>query len=146
DPGGRRRDLAGGPRAGRGQPLPLLSHRQRRPSRRGDGGTGGRALQRYAHPHGRRKAGCHRPSSSQRYPRAPGLGTEQLWCNGSEAMADNVILPTYDQLIWPTLQTLKTLGGTATNQEVLSAVVELKQFTDDQLSILHRNGPQSEIG
>jgi restriction system protein len=39
-------------------------------------------------------------------------------------------LPTYAQLMFPTLKALKALGGSATNEEILDKVVELENFSE----------------
>lgn len=43
-------------------------------------------------------------------------------------------VPTYDQLMWPTLGALKQLGGSGSIQEILDTVVELGDYTEAQLS------------
>lgn len=42
-----------------------------------------------------------------------------------------VQVPSYDQLMWPTLKALKALGGSASIQELLDKIVELENFSED---------------
>ncbi|MSQ15105.1 MAG: restriction endonuclease [Dehalococcoidia bacterium] len=48
-------------------------------------------------------------------------------------------------MMWPTIQALKQLGNSATIKEINNKVAELESFSEAQLSILHANGPQTEI-
>ncbi len=54
--------------------------------------------------------------------------------------------PTYDRLMWPTLQALMALGGSATNQEIDAKVIEFEALTDAQVNVLHGKGSLSEVG
>jgi restriction system protein len=56
-------------------------------------------------------------------------------------------LPTYDQLMNPTLQALKMLGGSATIEEIYSKVAELVGLSNEQLEVLHNpeKGGQTEV-
>lgn len=56
-----------------------------------------------------------------------------------------VNLPTYDELLWPTLQGLKQMGGSGTIQEIVDRVVQIGGYTDAQQSVIHRKGPVTEI-
>jgi restriction system protein len=56
-----------------------------------------------------------------------------------------VDLPQYHQLLWPTLQALKQLGGSGNIQEIVAKVIELEGLTDDQQQLLHGSGPRTEI-
>jgi restriction system protein len=60
-------------------------------------------------------------------------------------MHDQVEVPTFKDLMWPTLQALDELGGSGTIQEILAKVLELSSFSEEQLQRLHRNGPETEI-
>lgn len=62
-----------------------------------------------------------------------------------EGGARGIQVPTYDRLMWPTLQALKALGGSGSIQEIDAKVAEQEKFTDAQLGILHKDGPKSEI-
>ena len=57
-------------------------------------------------------------------------------------------LPTFDRLMNPLLQALRTLGGSGSIEEIYSKVVEIAGFSDDVLNQLHdpEKSSQSEIG
>jgi len=56
-------------------------------------------------------------------------------------------VPTYDQMMNPTLEALHVLGGSGTIQEIYSKVTELIGLSEDQLEVLHdpEKGSQTEI-
>jgi restriction system protein len=54
-------------------------------------------------------------------------------------------IPTYNELLWPTLTAVRELGHTAKLDEINERVIERQEFTDEQMSVLHKNGPRSEI-
>ncbi len=54
-------------------------------------------------------------------------------------------LPTHRELLWPTLQVVRRLGGSAANDEIPEAVIALVGFDEAQRSVLHKNGPRTEI-
>jgi restriction system protein len=54
-------------------------------------------------------------------------------------------LPKYNELMWPTLRAIKETGGSATIQEIASKVIESEGYSEEQQSVLHKNGPQTEI-
>ncbi len=56
-------------------------------------------------------------------------------------------VPTYDQLMNPTLQALRELGGSATTEEIYTKVTELVGLTNAQLELLHdpERGGQTEV-
>ncbi len=56
-----------------------------------------------------------------------------------------VIVPSYDKMMWPTLQALIQLGGSGTIQEIMDKVIEIARYTEVQQAILHGDGPQTEI-
>lgn len=51
----------------------------------------------------------------------------------------------FDQLMWPTLQAIRALGGSATNAEILSTVIASENISDAVLSMQHKDTNQSEI-
>lgn len=59
-------------------------------------------------------------------------------------MADATV-PTYYDLLWPTLQAVLGLGGSARLNEIVQAVIETEGYTEAQQGIPHGDGPQSEI-
>jgi restriction system protein len=56
-------------------------------------------------------------------------------------------VPTFDQLMNPTLQALRELGGSATTQEIYNKVTELLHLKGEQLELLHdsQKGSLTEI-
>lgn len=56
-------------------------------------------------------------------------------------------VPPYDQLMNPTLQALKTLGGSGTIEEIYNKVTEIIGLTNEQLEVLHdpARGGQTEV-
>lgn len=54
-------------------------------------------------------------------------------------------IPKYNELLWPTLLAVRALGHTAKLEEIDERVVETEGFTDEQMSVLHKDGPRSEI-
>lgn len=46
-------------------------------------------------------------------------------------------VPTYDQLMWPTLKALKELGGSASIQELLDKIIELENYPEEVQSAPH---------
>lgn len=56
-----------------------------------------------------------------------------------------VVVPTYDQLLWPSIKALRSLGGSGAISEINERVVELEAFDPQQQALLHGDGPQTEI-
>lgn len=56
-------------------------------------------------------------------------------------------VPAYDQLMNPTIQALKALGGSGTIEEIYNKVTELVGLTDEQLEVLHNpdKGGQTQV-
>lgn len=52
-------------------------------------------------------------------------------------------LPKHSDLIWPTLRALKDLGGSASIHELDDRVALDLKLTEQQLGLLHRDGPQT---
>ncbi len=51
----------------------------------------------------------------------------------------------YYELMWPALQALKELGGSATVRGMYERVVEDEGFTEEQQAVAHKDGRMSEI-
>ncbi|MGH9171675.1 MAG: winged helix-turn-helix domain-containing protein [Acidimicrobiales bacterium] len=49
-------------------------------------------------------------------------------------------IPPYNEFMWPVLDALKALGGSATVQEMYEWVVADKAFTEDQQAVLRKDG------
>ncbi|WP_072688039.1 restriction endonuclease [Rhodococcus marinonascens] len=56
-----------------------------------------------------------------------------------------VHVPQYVDLLWPALQAAIALGGSASNEELDSAVVEREGFSSEVQGVLHGDGPSTEI-
>ena len=55
-------------------------------------------------------------------------------------------LPKYNDFHWPTVMALRALGGSGSNSEIDEKVVEQQGFSEEQQSLLHNEGPMTEIG
>ncbi len=54
-------------------------------------------------------------------------------------------VPSPDALMWPTINALKELGGSASNEELLNKTIELEQYTDKISAALHTDGRQTRL-
>ena len=54
-------------------------------------------------------------------------------------------LPTYEDLLWPTLKALESGGGSASIQELSARVAMDMKLPDEVLDVLHTGGPQTEV-
>lgn len=64
--------------------------------------------------------------------------------NGGVA-GDPAIVPSYQELLWPTLQATVALGGSGTIEEIDAKVLERGGFTEEQQAVLHGDGPKTKI-
>jgi len=48
-------------------------------------------------------------------------------------------------MLWPVLQAVKSLGGSGANQEIEDRAIEIAQYTEEQLAVLHGDGPNIEV-
>ena len=55
-------------------------------------------------------------------------------------------IPQYHHLFWPALQAVSELGGSASISEMVEAVLRREGFSDEQQAVLHKDGPETEIG
>jgi restriction system protein len=55
-------------------------------------------------------------------------------------MSETQAIPPYNEFMWPVLEALKALGGSATVQEMYEWVVADKQFTEEQQAVLRNDG------
>lgn len=58
---------------------------------------------------------------------------------------DNIEIPTYMDLLWPTLKALEARGGSASIEELSEEVAAMKALPDEILDIPHGDGPRSEV-
>lgn len=54
-------------------------------------------------------------------------------------------VPSYGKLLWPTLRAVRSLGHSARIDEMVEKPIEQEGFTDEQVAVLHKDGPWSEI-
>ncbi|MCX5118572.1 restriction endonuclease [Micromonospora sp. NBC_00362] len=54
-------------------------------------------------------------------------------------------VPDQAQLLWPTVQAVRTLGGSGSIDEIVATVLEQQDFTEEQQQVLHGDGPRTEI-
>lgn len=59
----------------------------------------------------------------------------------------SVTVPTFDALMNPLIQAMKSLGGSATIEEIYNTVAEVAKLSDEQLEVLHdpEKGQKTEI-
>jgi restriction system protein len=55
-------------------------------------------------------------------------------------------VPPYHELLWPALQAVAELGGSASISEIVETVIKREGFSDTQQAALHNDGPETEIG
>lgn len=56
-----------------------------------------------------------------------------------------VAVPPYKDMLWPALQALIALGGSASIAELDAAVIDREQFSQEVQSVLHGDGPSTEV-
>jgi restriction system protein len=56
-----------------------------------------------------------------------------------------IVVPSFDELMWPTLQALKAMGGSATNEELLARVIELEAIPPEVQAIQHSDNRQTKV-
>jgi restriction system protein len=49
-------------------------------------------------------------------------------------------VPTFDALMWPALQAMKSLGGSATHEELLEKIIELEKIPEAVQNVMHTEG------
>jgi restriction system protein len=57
----------------------------------------------------------------------------------------NVRVPSVTSLLWPTLNAVRAIGDSGTIEEIDERVVEVGRFSEEQQSVLHKDGPKTEI-
>jgi restriction system protein len=55
-------------------------------------------------------------------------------------------VPPYHELLWPALQAVTELGGSASISEIVETVIKREGFSDAQQAVLHNDGPETKIG
>lgn len=59
---------------------------------------------------------------------------------------DIVVMPTYDAMLLPTVEALKSLGGSGTIEEIYNQVAQLLEVPDEVLEIMHGNSTSQTEG
>ncbi|WYY09574.1 restriction endonuclease [Gordonia hydrophobica] len=54
-------------------------------------------------------------------------------------------VPSYRQMLWPTLQSVISLGGSASIEELDTAVIDLERYPEEMQAVLHGDGPGTEV-
>ena len=54
-------------------------------------------------------------------------------------------MPRVTDLLWPTLQAMRDLGGTGTNDEIATRATEIGEFSEDQQAVLQGDGPLTQL-
>jgi restriction system protein len=54
-------------------------------------------------------------------------------------------IPPYHEFLWPAVQAVRELGGSASISEMVETVIKRGNFTDAQQAVLHQDGPGTEI-
>jgi restriction system protein len=54
-------------------------------------------------------------------------------------------IPSYSDLLWPTLRAVREIGDSGTIGEIVEKVIESEGFTEEQQGVLHGDGPSTEI-
>ncbi len=54
-------------------------------------------------------------------------------------------VPAFHELMWPTITALKSLGGSATNEELLAKVISIMNLSPEVQSVPHSDGRQSKV-
>ena len=60
-------------------------------------------------------------------------------------MDSDVSIPSYRDLLWPTLSAVREIGDSGTIEEIVEKVIALESFSEEQQAIPHGDGPSSEI-
>jgi restriction system protein len=56
-----------------------------------------------------------------------------------------ITVPTFDELMWPALRALKAMGGSATNEELLSKIIEIDKIPAEIQATQHSDHRQSKL-
>jgi restriction system protein len=60
-------------------------------------------------------------------------------------MPDKSGFPSFDELMWPTLEAIKALGGSGTNEEILDKVAVIQRYPVSLLNEPHKTGNVSKL-
>ena len=62
-----------------------------------------------------------------------------------DAPSASIEVPTFDELMWPALQALKSMGGSATNEKLLAKVIELEGYSPEVQAFQHTDNRQTKL-
>ena len=54
-------------------------------------------------------------------------------------------VPTYEDILWPTLKALEANGGSASIEELSDSVAQIMELSDEVLDVPHLEGPRSKF-
>ena len=57
-----------------------------------------------------------------------------------------VTVPTFDELLWPTIKALKVMGGSGSNEELLAKIIELERIPENVQTFAHTDNRQTKLG
>jgi restriction system protein len=60
-------------------------------------------------------------------------------------LADKQGFPTFDELMWPTLLAIRSLGGSGTNEEILDKIAAIQDYSASLLNEPHKTGNVSKL-
>jgi restriction system protein len=60
-------------------------------------------------------------------------------------MQTDIQIPSYFDLLWPTLRAVREIGDSGTIEEIVEKAIELEGFTEAVQSVPHGAGPRSEV-
>jgi restriction endonuclease Mrr len=55
-------------------------------------------------------------------------------------------VPPYNEMLWPVVQAVAELGGSASIGEIVETAIKREAYSDAQQAVLHNDGPETEIG
>ncbi len=56
-----------------------------------------------------------------------------------------VQVPSFDELMWPALQALRAMGGSAANEELLAKIIELEEYPPEVQAFQHSDNRQTKL-
>jgi restriction system protein len=54
-------------------------------------------------------------------------------------------VPTHDELLWPVLKALKAMGGSASNEELATKVIEIEKLPEASQTFIHTDNRQTKL-
>jgi restriction system protein len=60
-------------------------------------------------------------------------------------LEDHIKIPTFDDLMGPTLQALKAMGGSASNEEILAKIIEMQRIPEAVQSAIHSDNRSTKL-